>query len=466
MSPGVARFPLKPVRRVGLWLAAGLVLALGLLGMSEYSHYQVKRDTQLLVQSFGMSGALSSLQASLNQAETGQRGFILTGDRSYLEPYTQAIANIDRDLERIRTLSPGLPDGDKRVQLIKLVGQKTSELQTTLKLYEGDGQAVALKLVATNIGRDQMRDLDALLGDLRAARDAALVDSLSHWSRAQQLTRAGMAILTALVVLMLLILARKSLTEIRHQSRRTDDLLAQRSDLERTVAERTAELTGLAESLQRVTEEERARLARELHDELGAILTSSKMALSWVVNRLPAEPPELPNRLRSLMKTLDEGIELKRRIIEDLRPSALTHLGLATTVIDYIDTVAAKAGLEANHEIDEVPDVDPDVAIAIYRVLQEAITNVMKYAKASSITVELRNGNDGLHLRIADDGEGFDVDRVSQVKKHGLVGMRQRMRALGGQFGVESGKGTGTVVTAFVPWPPSRATARVISLSA
>ncbi|CAN5334791.1 hypothetical protein BH09PSE6_BH09PSE6_22180 [soil metagenome] len=447
-----SRLPMHPRLRVGLWFTAGLVLALGVLGVSEYSHYQVQRDTQQLVQSFGMSGALASLQASVNAAETGQRGYILTGDKSYLEPYTRSLASIESDLEKIRTLAPGLPDGNKRLQVIKLVGQKLAEMQTTLKLYDSDGQDAALKVINTNVGRDQMRELDALLTDLKATRDQFLDRNAVTWARDQELTRIGMALLATTTVLMLLLLASKSLHEIRMQGDRTSALLAQQAELEQTVRERTAELTGLAESLQRVTEEERGKLARELHDELGAILTSSKMALSWVVNRLPPEPPELPNRLRSLMKTLDEGIALKRRIIEDLRPSALTHLGLATTVIDYVDTTAEKAGLKTVQDVDEFPDIAPDQSIAIYRVIQEALTNIMKYAKATTVEVELRNAPEGLRLKISDDGEGFDVDRVSQVKKHGLVGMRQRMQALGGQFAVASTKGEGTVVTAFIPW--------------
>ncbi|CAN5216626.1 hypothetical protein BH09PSE6_BH09PSE6_02490 [soil metagenome] len=465
------RLPMNPRVRVRLWFTAGMALALGVLGVSEYSHYQVQRDTQQLVQSFRMSGALASLQASVNAAETGQRGYILTGDKTYLEPYTRSLASIEGDLEKIRTLAPGLPDGDKRLQLIKLVGQKLAEMQTTLKLYDSDGQETALKVINTNVGRDQMRELNGLLTDLKATREEFLAKNTATWAHDQELTRLGMALLAATTVLMLLLLARKSLHEIRMQGDRTEALLAQQAELEQTVRERTVELTGLAESLQRVTEEERGKLARELHDELGAILTSSKMALSWVVNRMTPEPPELPNRLRSLMKTLDEGIALKRRIIEDLRPSALTHLGLATTVIDYVDTTAEKAGLKANHDVDEFPDIDPDQSIAIYRVIQEALTNIMKYAKATTVTVELRNDADGLRLKISDDGEGFDVDRVSQVKKHGLVGMRQRMQALGGQFAVASAKGEGTVLTAFIPWkdaapevpPPS---AQVIRLSA
>jgi signal transduction histidine kinase len=452
-----------------MWFLGGVVLAFGVLGISEYSHFQVTRDTQSLVQSFGMSTALTSLQASINAAETGQRGYILTGDKSYLEPYTRALSSIEADLEKMRTLSPGMPDGAKRLQVVKLVGQKLAEMQTTLALYDGDDKEAALKVISTNVGRDQMRDLDALLLDLETTRENFLDASIRAWAHDQQLTRIGMGLLAATTVLMLLLLARKSLAEIRAQGDRTRQLLEQQAELEQTVRERTAELTGLAESLQRVTEEERAKLARELHDELGAILTSSKMALSWVVNRLPAEPPELPNRLRTLMKSLDEGIALKRRIIEDLRPSALTHLGLATTVVDYVDTMADKAGLKRTHSVDEVPDIDPEASIAVYRVIQEALTNIMKYAKATSIDVELRNDDDGLRLKISDDGEGFDVDRVSQVKKHGLVGMRQRIQALSGQFAVTSEKGAGTVVTAFIPWPDesvSPPSAEVIQLSA
>jgi signal transduction histidine kinase len=217
------------------------------------------------------------------------------------------------------------------------------------------------------------------------------------------------------------------------------------------VADRTAELESLSSYLQTSTEREKARLARDLHDELGGILTSAKIDIAWLEGHSKAADPEVVPRLQRLASVLDEAVDLKRRVVENLRPSLLDHLGLGAALNWHVQETCKKAGLECR--IRSLPDteaVPPEMAIAIYRMVQEGLTNTIKYAKASAIEVSLDRVGGGLRLVVADDGIGISGFRPENLS-HGLAGMRQRARALRGSFEVRTAPGEGTRIQAFFP---------------
>ena len=162
-------------------------------------------------------------------------------------------------------------------------------------------------------------------------------------------------------------------------------------DLESLVEARTRELSALSTHLQELAEEEKSELARNLHDELGGLLTAAKMDLSWVQSRVT--DPALQERLAQLGGVLDEAMDLKRRVVEDLRPSLLDHFGLPTALRAYVDSACAKAGLRAELELPE--DAAPmakDTAIALFRIVQEGVTNIIRHAGARSRGAATRTG--------------------------------------------------------------------------
>jgi signal transduction histidine kinase len=197
-------------------------------------------------------------------------------------------------------------------------------------------------------------------------------------------------------------------------------LARERIGLEEQVRERTARLTVLANHLQTAQEDEREHLARELHDELGALLTAAKLDVARIRSKIPTDNEAVAQRFAHLTDMLNAGIALKRRIVEDLRPSSLTHLGL----------VAA--------------------ALTAYRVVQESLTNISKYAQATQVTVTLQTSDHHVDLVVQDNGCGFNVDD-RQVTTHGLAGMRHRVEALRGSLSVTSTIGQGTKVCAVIP---------------
>ena len=226
------------------------------------------------------------------------------------------------------------------------------------------------------------------------------------------------------------------------------------------VLQRTRQLTELTHHLQTAREDERARLARDLHDELGALLTSAKLDTARLRSRLlagietasPVAEDSL-ERLAHLTSTLDTVIALKRRITEDLRPSSLDHLGLAVTLQILSREFGERAGVQVHLALTDVP-LSPTAETAAYRIVQEAVTNISKYAQATQVWISLGRQGDCVLLTVRDNGLGFDT-ASPRAQRYGLVGMRFRAEAEHGRLRVHSAPGRGTRI--ILTLPPSRA---------
>ncbi len=210
-------------------------------------------------------------------------------------------------------------------------------------------------------------------------------------------------------------------------------------------------LASLSNFLQTHSEREKALLARELHDSLGGILTPAKMDLAWLESRLGSEP-QYTDRMKRLNALIDQGIDLKRRIIENLRPSLLDHLGLASALQWYVEDTCRTARLDCKMRISERLERLPgDLEIALFRLVQESLANTIKHAGAKAVDLVVDRTGKGLRVCISDDGIGIeDLDRA-RARAHGIAGMMQRMRSLGGTFDLITHPGRGTRIEVFVP---------------
>jgi len=221
-------------------------------------------------------------------------------------------------------------------------------------------------------------------------------------------------------------------------------------EIDRLVDGRTRELSALSSHLQNLAEKEKSELARTLHDELGGLLTAAKMDLSWLQSRL--ENPAHQERLAQLGSVLDEAMSLKRRVVEELRPSLLDHFGLATALRAYVEAAAGKAGIQAHITLpDESETIPKDIAITLFRIVQEGLSNIIRHAQARQVTLDLGADSDGYALTLRDDGCGFDLNSPQGPWRHGIMGMQHRVRALGGRFLLESTPGQGTILQAALP---------------
>jgi signal transduction histidine kinase len=292
-----------------------------------------------------------------------------------------------------------------------------------------------------------------------AVRDASTA-LLAHERRKQlvaqeavegvlQIGRIGIAALSAISLLSLSLYLWQA-AGMQRQQRALQTLdRADRDRLEAEVARRTAELTDLNRHLLNAREDERARLARDLHDDLGALLTAAKLDAARLRSRLAAEAPEARERLASLVRTLDSVIALKRRIIEDLRPSALDNLGLVAALEILAREFAERSGLEVTSDFAPMA-LQPEAELVLFRLLQEATTNIAKHAHARHASLVLREENGQIVLRVSDDGVGFDAREALQ-SAHGLAGMRFRVHAENGTMSVTSQPGAGTTIDVAFP---------------
>ena len=247
-----------------------------------------------------------------------------------------------------------------------------------------------------------------------------------------------------------------SLNPLRLEGTRAVCLIA--SDLsevkraERELRASSEQLRSLAAHLLTVREEERARISREVHDELGQSLTAVKMDLAWLAKRLPRENSEMLERIRSTRQLAESLIQAVRRISTELRPGIL-DMGLAAAVEWQVQEFQARSGIWCSHRLLTREAFAPDVSTALFRILQESLTNVARHAKATRAEVVLQKQRDRLVLWMRDNGRGFDQADPSLSKSLGLLGMRERAAILGGQVNISSAPGEGTTVTAWIPLP-------------
>jgi len=219
------------------------------------------------------------------------------------------------------------------------------------------------------------------------------------------------------------------------------------------IAQSREELRALAARLQSIREEERTRIARELHDELGQALTGLKLDLAWMERRMNRHVhSELVDRCASLLARLDDVMIAVRRIITELRPSILDHLGLVDAIEWQAQEFAARTGLAL--DLDLVVACEPPtdtIATAVFRMLQEALTNIAKHASATRVRVALRVDADALTLDVSDDGRGITREELRGAHSLGLLGLRERALALGGEVAVTRNTSTGTTVALRLP---------------
>jgi signal transduction histidine kinase len=213
---------------------------------------------------------------------------------------------------------------------------------------------------------------------------------------------------------------------------------------------RELELSALSSHLQSLAEKEKSELARTLHDELGGLLTAAKMDLSWLQARM--DKPEYQERLAQLGSVLDEAMSLKRRVVEELRPSLLDHFGLPTALRAYTESVCAQANIQPDIRLPEDGAGAPkELAIALFRIIQEGLTNVVRHAAASRVVLELTCDGKEYAFTLHDDGRGFNPNDNRDSWPHGIMGMQHRVRALGGRFALDSAPGKGTTLRVAVP---------------
>jgi signal transduction histidine kinase len=439
-------------------LVLAVLLALVLVGISELGHRRATRQLGDLVLMGQSRLELARLVRRVADAESSQRGYLLTARPEYLAPYQDARADVEQGLQRLAALQAQRSDDadaaantDDLRALSAHARTKLSEMHEVLGMFELGRRAAAQELMLTGIGRDEMVSIRTVSDRMLARENARVAAGLELVFTTLQGNRLGILAVTLVSLLLVALVLRQREQAERQRQAQQQAIRNERDRLEVEVRHRTTELTSLARHLETAREDERARLARDLHDELGALLTAAKLDVARLRPGLQQSAPALLPRVEHLVQTLNSGIALKRRIIEDLRPSSLDNLGLLPALEILCSEFADRLQVRMTTRFAPVA-MSPAADLTAFRLVQESLSNIAKHAQAGQVTVDVGVGVEGgmAVIRVVDDGIGFDPARLA-LGSHGLVGMRYRVQAEGGQLHIHTAPGAGTRVQALLP---------------
>jgi signal transduction histidine kinase len=433
-------------------------MAILLLVLASISMVLITQDSNqraaMLVQRLGAIAenrlSLYDLIKSVLDAESGQRGYLLTGNPEYLEPYNVGLENVAAAFKHLDVVYNREPASAKLLQkLHQLTETKLSELAITVKMQQEGKRQTGRDFMQSGIGQEYMNDIRNTGNALLELENAHLQSSQEEVADILLFSRIGVALLSSISLLLVLLNMRHNQAFKAQQELHQQSMQLEQQRLQSEVEKRTAQLVELNNHLQTAREDERHRIARDLHDELGALLTTAKLDVARVRSRLSDHAPEAMERLNHLVDTLNAGIALKRRIIEDLWPSTLSNLGLVATLDILGKEFAKSAGIQVHCALQPV-QLKGSAELVAYRLVQEATTNIAKYAQARNVWLSLSSQEGTIEISVRDDGTGFDTHNHND-KAHGLLGMRYRVESEGGSLELVSNAGQGTLVRATLP---------------
>jgi len=421
-------------------IGISIAVLIGITSFRVYEHFRIYSVREHIHEAHEAAYYTGELIEDLLNAETGQRGYLLTGSLAYLQPYGAAMHAIPVALKAFRDSSDAValePERCLRVQ--QAAARKIQELSTTVALYSSGKKQSAIDLLHSNLGNQLMERLRRECDSLRTAYFRRAEEESLRLDR-RNAKGLWISLLGNGGVAMILIFAGVRLNESFLQER---GLLAK-------VSESGRQYQLLAERLDTVREEERADLAREIHDVLGQSLTAIKFDLTRMVRVLTkpeyATATPVIGTLKQATGELDELIRSLRRISSDLRPVLLDQLGLFPSMEAYAREWQQRTGIKTDVQLPQIRmDLSPKQRIALFRIFQESLTNVVRHACASQVVISASADSGSVAVRIEDDGIGFEP-AVAATKSLGLLGMQERARLIGAELRIDSSPGQGATV--------------------
>jgi signal transduction histidine kinase len=329
---------------------------------------------------------------------------------------------------------------------------KFAEMRETLELYRDRGRGAAIALIGTDLGMRAMSQITDRVERIQAAETNEMLQASRGWRSDRWLNLGLMVATLAASVFLVWLLWRLVLHYMRSKEREAEEFAEREAQLERVVKLRTEDLSDLSTQLQSIAEKERAALSRELHDELGGLLVAARMDVSWLEDQLPSTDPDVQAHFKRLHEALHAGVELKRRVVESLRPTLLDNLGLFSALRWQVGDSCARGGLNC---IERYPSTElnlvPEASIAIFRMVQESLTNVLKHARARTVEVAVDVHEHWLVISIKDDGVGPPLDRRRALRSYGLAAMRHRATGFGGEWRIIRRPQGGTEIEVRLP---------------
>jgi signal transduction histidine kinase len=433
-----------------------VVFLAGLFLVAEAGHSRLRAASEDLHAAMAHRVLVAEFREGYTEAALSYRSFLATGQHDYL-------ATLAADRRRVGVLADRLVD-DLRgkdqdaaraaSELRYLVGVQAGSIDTALELYDAAGLAAARAMAQSQrAATDPALQLARVCEQLERHADAQIRGAEANWRHEVAFVRQLALIGTAMNIVLVAGASVFALAALRRYLASLSQVARRRDELELEASAQAAELNEVYGHLQTVQEQERSRLARGLHDELGGLLLAARMDLSWLrQHAADAAPNALTTRLDRVLEMLDQGIDLKRRVIEELHPTLLDNVGLLAALRWQVEETSQQAGLDARCEFPEQePEITPRAAITLFRVVQEALANVQKQASARHVVVRLDVTATSYVLSIRDDGRGIVAAGTTRGEGHGVAGMRHRMNAAGGALMTGTGQDGGFEVRALLP---------------
>lgn len=390
---------------------------------------------------------VSRVVLALTEGESAMRGFLISGNPVFVRSVEEARARAATILASLQAgrLKGRTADNAQLAELRRLIEQRFAQFDRRIELYRVDGlEAVRSSAIPSNEGQRTMSDLRGKLRELEAEESDELIAALGEWLRHLRRERWAMAALSVFGAILVLIAGTLVYRQLRRGASET-------SALQERVRLGLSELEALSSHLQHVSEGEKKALARELHDALGGLLVATKMDVAWIRNHLERLDPAIELRFARIQKSLDQGVDFKRRVVEQLRPTLLDNMGLFAALRWQFQDMCNRASLKC---IEDLPDQElvltSDAAIGLFRVAQEAVTNMLKHARASAAWLKVEIQGADLMMVIADNGRGIP-SHAGTGGGQGLASMRHRITALGGELQIRPWPQGGTEVVVRVP---------------
>ena len=449
----------KLFSRLGLaLLALALLVNLGALLAVDRGIAILEQARERSVHSRNVTTEVLAIQAMLYESESAERGFLYTSNDDYLEPLNRNDSQISSRLAKLHEMVADNPPQQILADQVRTIAlEKMIDLNKTIAAHKMGQKDAARVIVMSDHGKQLMAEFRKKVAYLLAQEERVLQARVTRDAEIQLAIRWGFAIILFINALMILAgavaimrgMAREINRDIADVVRHDERAAVAASE----VVQRAAELRALTVHLLRVQEEERRTIARELHDELGGTLSAIKMDILMGRDAAAKRSDEKSvARLQRALASIDSAIQFIRRLIEDLRPTLLDNIGLEAALRAMVDQFCERCGVKCEISLPEGElNLTSAQSTALYRICQEALTNVMKYAKAKQVTINLTSDGSVWRLQLADDGVGLATTQQHHSMSHGLLGMRERIVALGGSFDIRGAVGQGTTLTATFP---------------
>ena len=445
--------PKRRVRRAVVFLYSAIAIILVATAYEQYTltafHATANARKEAIIGLLRIEKTLSLFK----DLETGPRGFALTGDESYLAPYHAALKSLPGEITRIEAGFSGLDTADfSWADFHRLIAHRLAIAAQVIK-ERREGRNIVFDekplLYSGKQTMDAIRQNFAILADHQRAFIEAKNAELS---RANQMSLIVSWLASGLTILLMGLSIHLFLSERRIRRQLAADLRLAHDTLEERVATRTRELAaarnriaGFADELDHQVEAERLSLSREVHDQLGPIFTAIRMALMG----LP--PGALPREQAAMLdQSLDTGVATTRRIAAELRPPLLDDLGLEAAVQHFVAGLFQNSGVHTTVVLADHKHLGERQALSVFRLIQEAATNVVRHAGAANFAIQGACSADAYEITMADDGKGMDLGKI-RPGALGLNNMRERAELLGAAWAIDSQPGTGTRLRLLVP---------------